>query len=102
VDVYSFGILMIETMSSHRPNLPMKLGENDIGIVQWAKKMREQNAEMDMVDVNISREGLSEESVREYVRIACECTSAMQKERPEMPQVLQCFSSIPPNLFISS
>ncbi|KAK7357186.1 hypothetical protein VNO80_16469 [Phaseolus coccineus] len=102
VDVYSFGILMIETMSSQRPNLPMKLGENDIGIVQWAKKMKEQNAEMDMVDVNISRDGLSEESVREYVRIACECTSEMQKERPEMPQVLQWLSSITPNLFISS
>jgi len=98
VDVYSFGILMIETMSSQRPNLPMKLGEHDVGIVQWARKMKEQNAEMGMVDVNISREGLSEESVREYVRIACECTSQMQKERPEMPQVVQWLASMPPSL----
>ncbi|CAJ1976910.1 unnamed protein product [Sphenostylis stenocarpa] len=99
VDVYSFGILMIETMSSHRPNLPMKLGQKDIGIVQWARKMKEENAEMEMVDVNISREGLSEESIKEYVRIACECTSQMQKERPDMPRVVQWLDSLPLSSF---
>ncbi|TKY51442.1 Phytosulfokine receptor 2 [Spatholobus suberectus] len=95
VDVYSFGVLMIETMSSHRPNLPMKLGQDDIGIVQWARKMKEQNAEMEMVDVNISREGLREESVNEYVRIACECTGELQKERPLMPEVVKWLDSMP-------
>ncbi|KHN17029.1 Phytosulfokine receptor 2, partial [Glycine soja] len=96
VDVYSFGILMIETASSHRPNLPMKLGPDDIGMVQWARKMKEKNAEIEMVDVNISRgEGLREETVKEYVRIACECTREMQKERPQMPQVVQWLDSMP-------
>ncbi|KAG4919210.1 hypothetical protein JHK82_056650 [Glycine max] len=93
VDVYSFGILMIETASSHRPNLPMKLGTDDIGMVQWARKMKENNAEMEMVDVNIGLRG-EEESVKEYVRIACECTREMQKERPEMPQVVQWLDSM--------
>ncbi|QCE08063.1 phytosulfokine receptor 2 [Vigna unguiculata] len=102
VDVYSFGILMIETMASHRPNLPMKLGQSDIGMVQWARKMREQNAEMEMVDVNISREGLSEESVKEYVRIACECTSQLQKERPSMPEVVEWLDSMPLKPLFSS
>ncbi|KAK7391233.1 hypothetical protein VNO78_19645 [Psophocarpus tetragonolobus] len=97
VDVYSFGVLMIETASSHRPNLPMKLGPDDIGMVQWARKMKERFAEMEMVDLNILRQGLNlkEESVKEYVRIACECTGELQKERPEMPQVLQWLDNIP-------
>ncbi|XP_027366338.1 phytosulfokine receptor 2 [Abrus precatorius] len=95
VDVYSFGVLMIETASGHRPNLPMKLDQNDIGMVQWARKMKEQNEEMKMLDASISREGLREDSVKEYVRIACECTGELQKERPEMPQVVHWLDSIP-------
>lgn len=94
VDVYSFGILMIETMSSHRPNLPMKLGPEDIGMVQWARKIKEKNAVVEMVDVNI-KEGLSEESAMEYVRIACECTMELQKDRPEMPQVAKWLDAMP-------
>ncbi|KAK7343753.1 hypothetical protein VNO77_12766 [Canavalia gladiata] len=95
VDVYSFGVLMIETASGHRPNLAMKLGENDIGMVHWAQKMMEQNAEINMLDVNISREGLREDSVKEYVRIACKCTSEFQKDRPEMPEVVKFLDSMP-------
>ncbi|KAL2324652.1 hypothetical protein Fmac_023710 [Flemingia macrophylla] len=93
VDVYSFGVLMIETASSHRPNLPMKLGRDDIGMVQWARKMMDQNAEMEMVDA-VANAG-REDSVKEYVRIACECTGELQKERPEMPQVVKWLDSIP-------
>ncbi|KAK7279803.1 hypothetical protein RJT34_24861 [Clitoria ternatea] len=95
VDVYSFGVLMIETASGHRPNLAIKLEEDDIGMVQWARKMKEQNNEMKMLDVNMSREELREESVKEYIRIACECTGELQKERPEMPQVVKWLDSMP-------
>ncbi|KAK7270418.1 hypothetical protein RIF29_23535 [Crotalaria pallida] len=95
VDVYSFGVLMVETVSGQRPNLPKKMGENDIGLVQWARKMKEQEGEVEMVDVNISREGLREESVKEYVRIACMCTGELQKERPEMPEVVRLLDSMP-------
>ncbi|KAL4358442.1 hypothetical protein HN873_030919 [Arachis hypogaea] len=95
VDVYSFGILMLETGSGRRTNLPVKLGEEDIGLVQWARKMKERNAEMNIVDVNISREGLREECVKEYVRIACMCTAELQKERPEMPEVVRLLDSMP-------
>ncbi|XP_061345195.1 phytosulfokine receptor 2 [Gastrolobium bilobum] len=95
VDVYSFGVLMIETASGKRPNLPLKLDDVDIGLVQWARKMEERNAHMDMVDANISREGLREESVKEYLHIACRCTNELQKERPEMPEVVKLLDSMP-------
>ncbi|KAJ1424977.1 Serine-threonine/tyrosine-protein kinase, catalytic domain [Sesbania bispinosa] len=95
VDVYSFGVLMIETASGNRPNLPVRMDQNDIGLVQWARKMKEENAEMKMLDVNISREGLKEDSVKEYMRIACMCTGELQKERPEMPEVVKLLDSMP-------
>ncbi|KAK2404358.1 phytosulfokine receptor [Trifolium repens] len=96
VDVYSFGVLMIETVSGHRPNLAVKLEGNDIGLVNWARKMKERNTEIEMLDVNIPREeGLKEESVRKYVHIACMCTGELQKDRPEMPEVVNLLDSIP-------
>jgi serine/threonine protein kinase len=96
VDVYSFGVLMIETVSGHRPNLAVKLEGNDIGLVNWARKMKERNTEMEMLDVNVPREeGLKEESVREYVHIACMCTGELQKDRPEMPEVVNLLDSMP-------
>jgi serine/threonine protein kinase len=96
VDVYSFGVLMIETVSGHRPNLAVKLEGNDIGLVNWARKMKERNTEIEMLDVNIPREeGLKEESVRKYVHIACMCTGELQKDRPEMPEVVNLLDSMP-------
>lgn len=95
VDVYSFGVLMIETMSGRRPNLAVKLDQNDIGLVNWARKMMERNEEMEMLDANISKEGLREEGVKEYVKIACMCTSELQKDRPQMPEIVELLDSIP-------
>jgi endo-1,4-beta-mannosidase len=87
---------MIETVSGHRPNLAVKLEGNDIGLVNWARKMKERNTEIEMLDVNIPREeGLKEESVRKYVHIACMCTGELQKDRPEMPEVVNLLDSIP-------
>ncbi|XP_058758538.1 putative serine/threonine-protein kinase [Vicia villosa] len=97
VDVYSFGVLMIETMAGHRPNLSIKLEGTDIGLVNWARKMKERNTEMEMLDVNIPREeeNLKEESVKEYVHIACMCTNDLQKDRPQMAEVVKLLDSMP-------
>lgn len=92
VDVYSFGVLMLETATGRRPNLPVKFGDKEIGLVEWARKMVAQKAQFEMVDPNISREGRiisSSSSVEEYFRIACMCASELQKDRPVMPQVVE-------------
>lgn len=94
VDVYSFGVLMLETATGRRPNLSVKVENRDIGLVQWARKMTDQNSEIEMVDSNISREGISEDSVKEYFRIACMCTSELQKDRPVMQQVVKLFEKM--------
>ncbi|KAL6315478.1 hypothetical protein AAG906_000772 [Vitis piasezkii] len=87
-DVYSFGILMIEIATGRRPNLPTRLDGTDVGIVQWARKMVAQERHMEMVDSNVSREGLRENEVRELFRIAHLCTSEISRDRPPISLVV--------------
>ncbi|KAJ7974025.1 Receptor-like kinase [Quillaja saponaria] len=95
-DVYSFGILMLETATGHRPNLPLVVEGKDVGLVEWAKTMVALNAQMQMVDPSISRdERLQEDSVKEYFRIACMCTNESPKHRPVMVEIVEMLNRIP-------
>ncbi|XP_050280515.1 leucine-rich repeat receptor protein kinase EMS1-like [Quercus robur] len=70
-DVYSFGILMFEIATGKRPNLPTLLDGEEVGIVEWARKMLAQDKHMQMVDASILTEGgLIEAHVKEYFEIA--------------------------------
>lgn len=90
LDVYSFGILMIEIVTQRRPNLPVTMEEGEeVGLVQWAKRMVEANREMEMIDWNVEREELDYEKVREYFRVACMCTNENSRERPAMKTVVE-------------
>ncbi|KAJ4701069.1 Receptor-like kinase [Melia azedarach] len=94
LDVYSFGILMIEIATQMRPNLPVRLDKKEVGLVEWARTMVRRNKEMEMVDANISREGLSEVKIKEYFRIASMCTKEKSRERPAMSNVVQLLDGL--------
>ncbi|GLT48423.1 hypothetical protein SLA2020_220510 [Shorea laevis] len=49
-DVYSFGISMIEIATPRRPNWPVTFDGVGVGLVEWARKMAEQNREMEMLE----------------------------------------------------
>ncbi|XP_031287790.1 phytosulfokine receptor 2-like [Pistacia vera] len=89
LDVYSFGVLMIEVATQRRPNWPAIVDGKEVGLVEWSRTMVEQNREIEMVDSNISREELSENKVKEYFRIACNCTNEKTRERPAMKEVVK-------------
>lgn len=89
LDVYSFGVLMIEVATQRRPNWPVNIDGREVGLVEWTRIMVEKNREIEMVDSNISREGLNEIKVKQYFRIACDCTNEKSRERPAMKEVVQ-------------
>ena len=95
-DVYSFGILMFEIATGKRPNLPILLDGEEVGIVEWARKMLAQDKLMQMVDASIFGEGgLIEAHVKEYLEIAEMCTSEIKRERPTMAKVFRLLNPIP-------
>ncbi|GLT32097.1 hypothetical protein SLA2020_067870 [Shorea laevis] len=93
-DVYSFGILMIEIATERRPNRPVTFEGVQVGLVEWAGKMAEQNREMEMLGENVSDEGLVLDNVKEYFRIARLCTSEVTRGRPAMSQVVKMLDGI--------
>ncbi|KAF7114123.1 hypothetical protein RHSIM_RhsimUnG0099100 [Rhododendron simsii] len=98
-DVYSFGILMLEISTGIRPDLPFKMEEEEgdgkeVRLVEWAKKKVDQDRHMEILDANISREGLKEPAVVEFLRIAILCTSDSSKDRPPMKEVVELLNRI--------
>jgi len=87
VDVYSFGILMFEVATAERPNLPKVVEEKEVWLIEWVRKMLGQNRHMEMLDSNTPKEGLSEDQVKEYFRIASLCTGEC-RDRPAMSEVV--------------
>ncbi|KAF8411603.1 hypothetical protein HHK36_004160 [Tetracentron sinense] len=88
-DVYSFGILMVEVATGKRPNWPIKMENGkEVGLIQWARNMATQNRQMEMIDASVAKDGLREAEVKEFLRIACLCSSEIYKERPQMCEVI--------------
>ncbi|KAL7208438.1 hypothetical protein ACSBR1_030229 [Camellia fascicularis] len=98
-DVYSFGILMLEIATGIRPNLPFKVEEEggckEVRLAEWARKMAEKNQQMKMLDANISRDGLNQDGVVEFFKIATSCSSEECKLRPSMKEVMESLNRIP-------
>ncbi|KAJ9560675.1 hypothetical protein OSB04_005835 [Centaurea solstitialis] len=95
-DVYSFGILMFEVVTSKRSNLTIRDGRwKEIRLVEWATAMVSQNREMEMVDVGLPREELKVTEVLEFFRIATFCTTESHKLRPNMNEVVDLLDQIP-------
>ncbi|XP_060198655.1 leucine-rich repeat receptor protein kinase EMS1 [Lycium barbarum] len=94
-DVYSFGVLMLEIVTGRRPNFPFT-GEDghEIRLVDWVSGMVVKERYMEMVDANISRDGLKESEIVEYFRIAMMCANENFHDRPPMNEVVEILNGI--------
>ncbi|KAJ4830947.1 hypothetical protein Tsubulata_031140 [Turnera subulata] len=99
-DVYSFGILMMEVATGERPNLPVVVEGKEVGLIEWARGMLAQNGHMEMLDRNIpNRQGLREDEVKEYFRIASMCTNEIMRDRPKMCHVVDLLKRLSTSTF---
>ncbi|GFP86931.1 phytosulfokine receptor 2 [Phtheirospermum japonicum] len=89
-DVYSFGVLMLETVTGRRPSFPFS-GEDrrEVRLMEWIGKMAESKRYMEMVDASISKDGLEESVVVEIFEIGLKCADAAWKARPTMKEVFE-------------
>ncbi|KAL0290071.1 UNVERIFIED_CONTAM: MDIS1-interacting receptor like kinase, partial [Sesamum angustifolium] len=91
VDVYSYGILLIETFTSKKPTDEMF--SDELTMKSWVSESYP-NSIMQIVDVDLLDENIGENVKAIFQRcltsimgLALECTTNLPKERPNMKDV---------------
>lgn len=89
VDVYSFGVLMLEVISG-RSSSKAAFGENLLGLVEWAWKLKDEGRLLDIVDSDLTE--YPDDEIMRFVTVALFCTQAVSNQRPSMGQVVEMLS----------
>ncbi|XP_071686439.1 cold-responsive protein kinase 1 isoform X2 [Rutidosis leptorrhynchoides] len=86
VDVYSFGVLMLEIISG-RSSSHAAFGEDLFGLVEWAWKLKDEERLLEIVDSDLT--DCPDDEVTRFITIALFCTQALSNQRPTMKQVVE-------------
>ncbi|KAJ0598519.1 putative protein kinase RLK-Pelle-DLSV family [Helianthus annuus] len=88
-DVYSFGVLMLETLSGRSSSLST-WGISQKVLLEWAWELYEEGRLLELVDPDLKT--YPEDDVVKYIKVAFFCTQATANRRPLMSQVVDMLS----------
>ncbi|CAN0921625.1 Probable LRR receptor-like serine/threonine-protein kinase At1g53440 [Linum grandiflorum] len=87
-DVYSFGIVVLETVSG-RSNTSYRLKGENVYLVDWAFMLQEQGDLLELVDPELSSDSYSKEEADKMLNLSLLCANPAYTLRPLMSSVVK-------------
>ncbi|CAK9879181.1 unnamed protein product [Sphagnum jensenii] len=87
VDVYSFGILLLEIISG-RKNIDYTLSIDKIYLLEWAWFLHENKMLQNLIDENLNINNNLESQIQHVINVALLCVHTIPTRRPSMMHVL--------------
>lgn len=84
-DVFSFGVLLFEIMSSRKA---IDVSKSPVSIVDWATKMIKEGRALEICDKRMHVPWYMEATIKNMLRIATRCVSPKKISRPSIEQVV--------------
>ncbi|XP_050893066.1 MDIS1-interacting receptor like kinase 1 [Lathyrus oleraceus] len=94
IDIYSFGIVLLELITGKRPIDP-EFGES-IDIVGWIRRKLDKNSPEEALDPSVGNCKHVQEEMLLVLRIALLCTAKLPKDRPSMRDVIMMLGEAKP------
>ena len=101
IDIYSYGVVLLELLTGKRPT-DQEFGES-VDIVEWIRrKIRDNKSLEEALDPNVGNSRHVIEEMLLVLRIALLCTAKLPKDRPTMRDVIMMLEEAKPRRKSSS